>query len=85
MADVMIVLESFTGRLDGRQVTYIKGEAVAANDPAVAKWPALFGPVPLRHAKIAEIEQATAAPGEKRESDFGARMAAARAAKRGGK
>jgi hypothetical protein len=60
---VFSVRESFIGNLKGAEVEYHKGEIVDANDPALKKWPQLFEPVALRGGSV---EQATAAPGEKR-------------------
>jgi hypothetical protein len=62
MADYFTVTNSFIGVL-GRdeEVTYHAGEVVAASDPALKKWPEHFAPLVVRG-----VEQATAAPGEKR-------------------
>lgn len=51
---------SFVGRISGRQIQFTYNEVVAPDHPAVRKWPQFFGPLETR------IEQATAAPGEKR-------------------
>lgn len=59
------VAESFVGTLDGADAEYRKGEVVDADDPAVRKWPELFVPLVVRSHRPA-VEQATAAPGEKR-------------------
>jgi hypothetical protein len=65
-----VVLDSFVGQLDGVDVTYFQGEPVHPDDPAVRRWPHLFGPLvyphPVKRASEPRIEQATAAPGEKR-------------------
>lgn len=61
-----VAAQSFVGNLDGRRVEFVKGEPVAAGNPAVAKWPSMFIPQEYRHERIERIEQATAAPGEKR-------------------
>jgi hypothetical protein len=62
-----MVTETFVGNLDGAEVEYHKGEIVEADDPALKKWPGHFGPVVFVHRNRAErVEQATAAPGEKR-------------------
>jgi hypothetical protein len=42
---------------------YQEGEVVLASDPALKKWPMFFAPLVVRGA---HVEQATAAPGEKR-------------------
>ena len=59
------VAESFVGTLDGDEVEYHKGEVVEADDPAFRKWSHLFVPLVVRIRKP-DVEQATAAPGEKR-------------------
>jgi hypothetical protein len=59
------VRESLVGTLDGEEVEYQKGEVVDADDPALRKWPGHFEPLVLRQHRRS-IEQATAAPGEKR-------------------
>ncbi len=61
-----IAVQSFVGNLDGRAVSFIKGEPVSADNPAVTRWPSMFTPQEYRHDAIARIEAATAAPGEKR-------------------
>ena len=61
--ETLVVLESFVGRVDNVERIFRQGELIRSNDPAVKKWPHLFGAVSLPHEKI---EQATAAPGEKR-------------------
>jgi hypothetical protein len=64
-ADFYTVTESFVGRLNGAEVEYHKGDVVPASDPAVKKMPLHFEPLVLRgHDRV--VEQATAAPGEKR-------------------
>lgn len=60
-SDLYIVIESFVGQLNGVEVEYHKGEVVNADDPAVKKMALHFEPFIVRG-----IEQATAAPGEKR-------------------
>lgn len=68
----LVALQSFTGRLGGRLVTYSEGEPVSSSDPAVRKWPDLFGPLAIREqgepfaVMRPRVEQATAAPGETR-------------------
>lgn len=60
------VRETFLGALpDGTPVEFYKGEVVDADDPAFKKWPHLFVPLVVRTFRP-EVEQATAAPGEKR-------------------
>ena len=58
-----VVLQSFVGRVGDEDRAFREGDLIRANDPAVKKWPHLFGPVRFTHDRI---EQATAAPGEKR-------------------
>jgi hypothetical protein len=60
------VKESFVGTLGGHEVEYHKGEVVPANDPAVKKMPAHFEELVIRGGQNRSVEQATAAPGEKR-------------------
>lgn len=62
MADFFTVTSSFIGLLNKQEVTYIAGEVVPADDPARRKWPQHFAPLVVR----GQVEQATAAPGEKR-------------------
>lgn len=60
-----MVTEAFIGTLDGVEVEYHKGEVVEADDPALRRWPSHFGPLVFAHRR-GQVEQATAAPGEKR-------------------
>ncbi len=61
----LVVLESFVGSVDGKEDrVFRQGENIHANDPAVKKWPHLFGEARFVHDK--PVEQATAAPGERR-------------------
>ena len=46
----------------GRKVDVVRGQRFEENHPVVKKWPEMFGQVELHPI----IEQATAAPGEKR-------------------
>ena len=60
------VRETFLGTLDdGTAVEFHKGEAVDPDDPAVRKWGENFVPLVTRSIRP-DVEQATAAPGEKR-------------------
>lgn len=63
-SDTVEALESFVGNIGGTDIFFRKGDLVKADNTAVKKWPHLFGGVTLRHEPA--IEQATAAPGEKR-------------------
>jgi hypothetical protein len=68
MADIVAAKSSFIGDVGGRAMDIRKGDLFEADHPAVAKWPALFGPVTLRFPveRKSKVEQATAGPGEKR-------------------
>lgn len=59
------VRESFVGSFDGEPVEFYKGEVLEADDPALKRWPENFVPLAVRTSRPA-VEQATAAPGEKR-------------------
>jgi hypothetical protein len=59
------VIESFVGTVDGRDVEYHRGEVVDADDPGFRKHPTHFAPLVVREHR-GSVEQATAAPGEKR-------------------
>ena len=64
--ETLIVLESFVGRVNSKDKEarlFLQGETVRSTDPAVKKWPQFFGQPRFAHDNI---EQATAAPGEKR-------------------
>jgi len=53
----------FIGNFDGQTIELHEGDLVESDHPIVAKWPELFEPARLRYPVV---EQATAAPGEKR-------------------
>ena len=57
----VVALTSFVGRVGDKDVVVLQGDQRAKGDPVVKKYPQLF-------SRTAEprIEQATAAPGEKR-------------------
>lgn len=59
---------SFTATVDGARIDFHRGDLIDADHPAVSKWPDKFGPITVQHRspKNERIEQATAAPGEKR-------------------
>jgi hypothetical protein len=65
---VLAVLASFVGNVGGEDIDFRQGELIEADHPAVKKWPESFGAVRLNHPvkRSASVEQATAAPGEKR-------------------
>jgi hypothetical protein len=64
------VSTSFIGSHEGGGIEYHKGEVVDGDDPALKRWPEYFEPLLVREhlagKKAAPVEQATAAPGEKR-------------------
>ena len=69
-ADPLTILRvkvSFNGE---RGETFLVGQAVESDHPYVRKWPEFFEPFvfphPVKRAGEPRIEQATAAPGEKR-------------------
>jgi hypothetical protein len=64
-AEPLVTLESFIGIVSGDERFFRAGELVRSDDPAVKKWPARFGPARFVH-DAPKVEQATAAPGEKR-------------------
>ena len=69
-ATILVVLDSFDGEVDGETLFFRKGMPFEADHPAVKKWPKAFGPFafpyPVKRRAESRIEQATAAPGEKR-------------------
>jgi hypothetical protein len=66
-SDYYTVSTSFIGSLHGGGVEYRKGEVVSGDDPALKRWPEYFEPLVVReHLVERPVEQATAAPGEKR-------------------
>jgi hypothetical protein len=66
-AEVMVALASFVGAVGSTEVNIREGWLFASDDPIVRKYPTLFGPVVVRvSVPGARVEQATAAPGEKR-------------------
>jgi hypothetical protein len=54
-----------TKSLAGDGFEYHQGEVIEADDPAIRKWPDHFAPLVVR-GQPHPVEQATAAPGEKR-------------------
>lgn len=63
---VLVALESFVCEVDGERLTFSQGDPIEADHPAVKANPHLFGPLEFRHPIRGQVEQATAAPGEKR-------------------
>ncbi len=68
--NIVQALQSFVGGCDGETFTVSKGDLFEADHPLVRKSRVLFGPAliryPIKRAGEPRIEQATAAPGEKR-------------------
>ena len=64
----LMAKESFVGGLDGRVVEVFKGDLATSDSDVAQRWPDKFTPLPVRfRGKAAPaVEQATAAPGEKR-------------------
>lgn len=61
---IVMALTSFVG---SASIVVVKGDLYAGDDPLVKKHPSLFGPVTVKRSGPADrVEQATAAPGEKR-------------------
>jgi len=56
---------AFIARVDGQDVPVKKGDLADADSAIAKKYPSLFVPVAVRFAG-GRVEQATAAPGEKR-------------------
>ncbi len=61
--DALVVIDSFIGKVDGEERMFRKGDLIRPGDPAVKKWPQFFGSARFHHD---HVEQATAAPGERR-------------------
>jgi len=68
--NILRVTAAFVGSVDGEEITFVYGELISADHPAVKKWPDAFGPLvlpyPVNRKGESRVEQATAAPGEKR-------------------
>lgn len=60
------VRESFVGSVGREDIDFRQGELVPAAHPAVSRWPSMFEPVSSRFDAPARVEQATAAPGQRR-------------------
>ena len=63
--NIVAAKTSFSGKVNGRDFDVQEGDLFAADDPIVHKWAELFKPARIRVSQ-ATVEQATAAPGEKR-------------------
>lgn len=61
--ETLVVLQSFVGRVGDEDRTFREGDLVRPTDPAVKKWPGMFGQIRYANERV---EQATAAPGETR-------------------
>jgi hypothetical protein len=76
---VFAVCENVSCRVDGQPVTVKRGETRHADDPVVKAYPDFFSDTPVIVARFPgwqpaadrEVEQATAAPGEKRRARRG--------------
>jgi hypothetical protein len=64
-AAVLQASTSFTATVDGTLIAVRKGDLIEGDHPLVEKHPDYFEPVTIHHLKH-RVEQATAAPGEKR-------------------
>jgi hypothetical protein len=64
-SSIAMAVVSFVGDIDGTVVMVRKGDLLYPDDPIVRKWPDKFGQPKVR-GYAAPVEQATAAPGEKR-------------------
>lgn len=64
-ASIVIAKLSFVGEVKGETLYVREGDLFEADHPAVAKWPDYFAAPFLRYP-VKRVEQATAAPGEKR-------------------
>jgi hypothetical protein len=58
--------EAATGSVDGEPFVLTPNELFAADHPIVRAYPDFFKPLEDPHRQRPEVEQATAAPGEKR-------------------
>jgi hypothetical protein len=64
-SSIVMCTESFVADIDGATVYARKGELLYSDDPLVYRFPKSFGLPKVRGHKPS-VEQATAAPGEKR-------------------
>jgi hypothetical protein len=67
---ILQICTSFQATIDGQLVSFVAGKLIPADHEAVAKWPQYFRSpeidYPVKRTAEPVIEQATAAPGEKR-------------------
>jgi hypothetical protein len=65
-----VVRIAFAAFVDGKPTIYAEGEVVDPNDPLLKTMPDKFAPLvyphPIKRTAPPAVEQATAAPGEKR-------------------
>jgi hypothetical protein len=64
--NILVALEGFVAEAYGERINVTRGDAFEADHPAVKANPHLFGPLTFPHPLRGSVEQATAAPGEKR-------------------
>jgi hypothetical protein len=65
--NIVVAVQSFVGGIGNRDYRITKGDLYADSDPVVKAWPAAFAPIEVRESVgTPRVEQATAAPGEKR-------------------
>ena len=65
-AGLLIARESWVGMLGGVLVEVAKGDIAEAGSAVALQWPDKFIVIEPRYRRAPRIEQATAAPGEKR-------------------
>jgi hypothetical protein len=63
---VLVTREAFVCELDGQQYDLKGGDLIEADHPLVKKYPDHFADPVFRFPAPGRVEQATAAPGEKR-------------------
>jgi hypothetical protein len=64
--NIVAAKTAFSGSVNGKDIDVQEGDLFSADDPVVKKWGELFVPAKVRSTASPRIEQATAAPGEKR-------------------
>ena len=65
-AGLLIARESWVGKLGSVLVEVAVGDIAEAGSAVALQWPDKFAPIEPRYRREPRIEQATAAPGEKR-------------------
>ena len=63
--DVVVALASFVAAVGSADVVVLEGHVYRKNDPLVKRYPQFFAAQGVRESE-GRVEQATAAPGEKR-------------------